>query len=79
LENPFWKQSTDPYIASADRAIVRGETRLFYTVQNPAYSLVLKENVWGKAIARVLLDNYSSDRAADEAIERIETIFREWE
>jgi len=40
--------------------------------------MVLKENVWGKAIQRVLVDRSSLEQAADEAIARIKQIFAQW-
>ena len=46
--------------------------------QNPAYSRVLKENVWGKALKIIVVDGISPEKAADEAIERIKEIFDQW-
>jgi multiple sugar transport system substrate-binding protein len=79
LETSFWKNTKDPYISTSIKTITKGQTRFFYTVQNPAYSVILKENVWGKALQRILFDNYSSEQAADEAIDRINKIFQQWD
>ncbi len=78
-KDPFWTDPTDPHISTAAQPLIKGQTRLFYTAQNPAYSLVLKENVWGKALKRIVVDGFSPEQAADEAIERIQQIFAEWE
>ena len=78
-EDPFWKNSKDPYLSAAINIFLNRETRPFYFVQNPAYSLVLKDNVWGKALNRIVVDKISSEQAADEAIARIKQIFDQWQ
>ena len=78
-KDPFWTAPNDLHVSTATKTFAEGRTRLFYTFQNPAYSMVLKENVWGKALKRVLVDGSSSEQATDEAIERIEQIFAEWQ
>ena len=78
-EDPFWKNSKDPYLSAAINIFLNRETRSFYFVQNPAYSLVLKDNVWGKAINRIVVDKISPEQAADEAIARIKQIFDQWQ
>lgn len=75
----FWTDPNDPHVSTATKTFTQGETRLFYTFQNPAYSMVLKENVWGQALKRVLVDSSSSEQAADEAIARIKQIFAQWQ
>ena len=77
-KDPFWTDPTDPHISTAAQPLIKGQTRPFYTAQNPAYSIVLKENVWGVALNRIVVDGFSPEQAADEAIERIQQIFAEW-
>lgn len=77
LKNSFL-DPTDSHISTATKVVLEGQTRLFYIVQNPAYSLVLKENIWGKALHRIVVDGISPQQAADEAIERIKQIFAQW-
>lgn len=69
----------DPHISTAMKVVFEGQTRLFYIVQNPAYSLVLKENICGKALQRIVVDGISPQQAADEATERIKQIFAQWQ
>lgn len=69
----------DPHISTATKLVIKGQTRLFYIVQNPAYSLVMKENIWGKALQRIVVDGISPQQAADEATERIKQIFAQWQ
>ncbi|MEH2052454.1 hypothetical protein [Nostoc sp.] len=59
--------------------LIQGSTRPFYFVQNPAYSLVLKDNVWGKALNRIIVEQISPELATDEAIARIKQIFDQWQ
>lgn len=74
----FWQQTTDPYLAAATKVLNSNSTRLFSTVAHPAYSQVLAENVWGKALTRVTAEKVQPEQAADEAIARIKEIFAEW-
>lgn len=74
----FWQNSSDPYIAATTKILTTSPTRLFYTEQNPAYSLVLKENIWGKALNKIVINGISPEQAADEAIAEIEQIFANW-
>lgn len=76
--DPYWQQTSDPYLATATKILTGSKTRLFYVVDNPAYSQVLRENVWGKTLNRIIVDRLSPERAADEAIAKIEQIFKEW-
>jgi len=77
-QDPFWTNPQDPHVSTATKTITQGQTRLFYTFYNPAYSLVLKENVWGQALKKVLVDGVSAEIAADEAVSRIKQIFAQW-
>ncbi len=78
-KDTFWTDPKDPHVSMATKTFTAGRTRLFYSYQNPAYSMVLQENVWGKALKRVLVDGSSSAEAADEAIARIKQIFAQWQ
>ena len=75
----FWQKTTDPYLAAATKILNSNSTRLFPTVAHPAYSQVLAENVWGKALTRVTAEKVRSAQAADEAIARIKEIFAQWD
>lgn len=77
-KDPFWTDPRDPHLATAAKPLINQQTRLSYTSLNPAYSLVLKDGVWGKALNRIVVDKISSQQAADEAIAQIKQIFAEW-
>lgn len=74
----FWQDKSDPHISVAVEQFREGKTRPFYQSFNPAYSQVLEENVWGKAMSRVIVDGLSPTEATDEAIGRIKEIFAAW-
>ncbi|ARV62836.1 ABC transporter substrate-binding protein [Nostocales cyanobacterium HT-58-2] len=78
-KDPFWTNPADPHLSTASKALIGGLTRPFYFVRNPAYSLILQENVWGKALNRIVVDGISPEQAADEAIARIQQIFDQWQ
>ncbi len=78
-QEPFWQETTDPYLKMTTKILSKGKTRLSYTYKNPAYSQVIEENIWGKTLNRIVVDRLSPEQATDEAIARIEEIFNEWE
>ncbi|MBW4634664.1 MAG: ABC transporter substrate-binding protein [Iphinoe sp. HA4291-MV1] len=78
-KDPFWTNPADPHLSTASKTLIEGSTRPFYIVQNPAYTVVLQENVWGKALNRIVADGISPEQAADEAIARIKQIFEQWQ
>jgi len=78
-DDPFWSDRADPHISTATTLLTERPTRPFAFTRNPAYSQVLDEHIWGKAINRVLVEGVSPEQAADEAIARIQEIFDEWE
>jgi multiple sugar transport system substrate-binding protein len=78
LTDPYWTNPADPHISVAFRQFTRRATRPFFQVFNPAFGPVTAEGVWGRAMGRVVVDKWSAERAADEAISRIEAIFAGW-
>lgn len=78
-KDSFWTNFQDPHISTATKTLTNeGQTRLFYSVQDPIYSSVLEENVWGQALNSIALNKVSPEQAADKAIAQIEEIFAEW-
>lgn len=83
--DPFWRTGhrgprgqKDPHVPVATMIFLDRENKVFEHYKHPAYSQVFDENVWGKAMARVIIDKWPADRAADEAIGRIKTIFAQY-
>lgn len=76
LEAPYYKDSQDPHILTATKQFQN--TRSFYTAQNPAYSEVGAQQIWGKAIKSVAQDTATPEQATDNAIAQIKSIFTQW-
>jgi multiple sugar transport system substrate-binding protein len=70
--------STDYHIPVATRIYLERNTKVFDHWRHPANSQVYAENVWGKAMTRTNVDKWPADKAADEAINRMKTIFSQW-
>lgn len=77
-QDSVWSNPNDPHISTATKTITKGNIRYFYISQNPAYSKVLYDNVWGKALNKVIVDGIPSEKAASEAIDEIKTIYQQW-
>jgi multiple sugar transport system substrate-binding protein len=77
LKDQFWNDPNDPHKSVALKQYEQ-PTRPSYQVYAPAYSQVLKDNVWAKAILSVIENGTSPQQAADEAIAQIKKTFAEW-
>jgi multiple sugar transport system substrate-binding protein len=77
-QDTFWTNPADPHLSVASKVLLEDQTRPFYSAYHPAYSLVIEEAVWTKAINRILLENISVEQATAEAIAKIKQIFEQW-
>ena len=77
-QDSFWTDPQNPHVATATKTLTTGQTKLFYSAQYPAYSLVLEQNVWGQALNSIVVDKVSPEQAADKAIAQIKDIFTAW-
>ncbi len=68
-------EEKDPHVPVATVIFLERENKVFDHWKHPATSQVYDENVWGKAMARVAIDKWTPEKAADEAIARVKTIF----
>lgn len=78
IQDSFWNNVQNPHVLTATKTITKGQTRLFYSAQNPAYSSVLEQNIWGQALINIIVNKISAEQAADRAINQIKTIFANW-
>lgn len=83
--DPFWRTGhkgphgeKDPHVPVATTIFLERDNKVFEHYKHPALSQVYDENVWGKAMSRIITDKWAADRAADEAIERIKAIFTQY-
>jgi len=78
-QDSFWTDPQNIHVSTATKTLTNGQTRLFYSTQHPAYSMVLEQNIWGEAFNSIIVDKISPEQAADKAIARITEIFEEWD
>ena len=74
-----WQNSEDEHFATAAKIVIKGKTRPFNIVINPAYTVILQKNIWGQALNSIVADKVAPEQAADKAIAQIKKIFAEWE
>ena len=74
-KDSFWSNTQDPHISVASQQFTEYQTRLPNNSINPASSQIDSENIWGKAMEKVLTKGLSPTAATDQAINRIKEIF----
>jgi multiple sugar transport system substrate-binding protein len=79
VEQPFWLNSSDPHRMRAAIQIMTQPQLLDMDVRDHEWRSgpIWDENVWGKAVHRVVADGISPEQAVDEAIARIKQILAE--
>jgi len=70
-QSPFWKN--DPHRLAVYNQFMAGTTPFEFT-KNFKFTVLNNENVWAKAMNRVLNEKVPVDRAVDEMIARIKTV-----
>jgi len=70
-QSPFWK--ADPHRLSVYNQFMNGTTPFEFT-KNYKFTVLNNENVWGKAMNRVLNEKVPVDKAVDEMIARIKVV-----
>ena len=68
---PFWQ--ADPHRRAVHAQFAAGTTAFEFT-RNYKFTIVNNENVWAKAMNRIVSDKVPVDKAVDEMIERIKTV-----
>ena len=69
-ERPFWTDPADPHRSVLRYQLAAYPVRPYPDVYNWRYQLVWANKVWPKAIGRIVLEGWSAEAAADEAIAR---------
>jgi multiple sugar transport system substrate-binding protein len=79
VDQPFWLDPTDPHRMRAAVQIMTQPQLLDMDVRDNEWrsGRIWEENVWGRAVHRVVTDGISSEQAVDEAIARIKEILAE--
>jgi multiple sugar transport system substrate-binding protein len=70
-QSPFWK--SDPHRLAVYNQFMAGTTPFEFT-KNFKFTVLNNENVWAKAMNRVLNEKVPVDKAVDEMIARIKTV-----
>jgi multiple sugar transport system substrate-binding protein len=83
--DPFWttghkgpRGEKDLHVPVATTIFLKRDNKVFEHYKHPAISQVYDENLWGKAMARIAIDKWPAERAADEAVERMKAIFAQY-
>jgi multiple sugar transport system substrate-binding protein len=79
VEQPFWLNPSDPHRMRAAIQIMTQPQLLDMDIRDNEWRSgpIWDENVWGKAVHRVVADGISPEQAVDEAIARIKQILAE--
>jgi multiple sugar transport system substrate-binding protein len=72
-QSPFWKN--DPHRLAVYNQYMNGTTPFEFT-KNYKFTVLNNENVWAKAMNRILNEKVPVDKAVDEMIERIKVVAR---
>ena len=70
-QSPFWKG--DPHRLAVYNQFMNGTTPFEFT-KNYKFTVLNNENVWAKAMNRIISDKVPVDKAVDEMIARIKTV-----
>lgn len=77
--DPFWTNPKDPAISVASHQEFDGPTTPWPQEFNPAYAQVNAEQVWGKAVAGVVLSGHTPEQAYETAAKQIKQIFSHYQ
>jgi multiple sugar transport system substrate-binding protein len=70
-QSPFWK--SDPHRTAVYNQFMNGTTPFEFT-KNYKFTVLNNENVWGKAMNRIINEKVPVDKAVDEMIARIKQV-----
>jgi multiple sugar transport system substrate-binding protein len=76
-ETPFWTDPADPHRTVLAHQMATRRIEPQPDVINWRYQRAVTERVWEKAIGRIVIDGWSPEIAADEAIARIKALVEE--
>ncbi len=74
IDRPFWKDTSDPHKVVEVRQYLQRPQTPWPHVFNHKLIQVNAENAWGKAATRVVLENWTPEKAVDELIGRIKQL-----
>ncbi len=77
LADPFYSQSTDPHVAAMYKQFTESATTPLPHTYNRLYAKVMQEQLWQKAMGRIVIDGWETDKAVDELAERMTALLAE--
>lgn len=78
FNDAFWNDPNDPHLAAALKIFAR-PSYAPYEVMHSSFSEVQNQQLWAKAVLKVIQDKESVANSADWAIAKIQGIWKEWE
>lgn len=76
IEDDFYMKTDDPHRAAMVRQFTQAQNVPFPQAYNRLYAKVMQEQLWQKAIGRIVIDGWTSDKAVDELTERMTKLFQ---
>lgn len=76
--DPYWLDPKDPHRQVAVRQELDGPTMPWFQSFNPAYADVNAQQIWGKAEANIMQNGMTPEKAADQALAEIKTVFAKY-
>lgn len=74
IDTPFWQDQSDPHKVVEVRQFTQRPQSVWPHYLNHRLIAVNAENAWGKAVTRVVLENWTPEQAVDELIARIKEV-----
>ena len=74
LDTPYWQDTSDPHKAVEVRQYTQRPQSVWPQVLNYKLININAENAWGKAVTRVVLEDWTPEQATDELIARIKEV-----
>ena len=74
IDTPYWQDQSDPHKVVEVRQFTQRPQSVWPHVLNHRLIAVNAENAWGKAVTRVVLENWTPEQAVDELIARIKEV-----
>jgi multiple sugar transport system substrate-binding protein len=76
--DPFWMDPADPHCPVAVRQALVTPTVSWFQIRNPAYADVNAKQVWMAAEANITQKGWTAEKATDDALAQIKTIFEKY-
>jgi multiple sugar transport system substrate-binding protein len=74
IDTPYWQDQSDPHKVVEVRQFTQRPQSVWPHYLNHRLIAVNAENAWGKAVTRVVLENWTPEQAVDELIARIKEV-----